>query len=120
MTSKLFKMVAVVLALCLLAACGDKGPLRNAIKASEETIEAIEFELGQCKVECKEVKKSENPVVESITDGWEAYDITSTDDSMYILIVASEGKAFQVLMAEDGTVLNGMVGRGILSDFSIS
>ena len=88
--------------------------VQKILKASNRQFEKLSEYLSEINISIDTISPSTNKLVDDIGDGFEAYDIITTNHESYVLILASSNKSYVAIIDPNGNLVEGLIDNYVL------
>lgn len=105
-------LITILLLICQLTACSTKAKHPVIQEATEMTNKQVSCTLKQFSyygIDCIAATASSASFVDGMSEDFNAYDLTDTNDNEYVLILTKSSKEFIALLHSDGELMCGLI-----------
>lgn len=104
--------ITILLLICLLTACSSKAKHPVIQEVTKMTNKQVSYTLEQLSyygIDCIAATTSSASIVDGMSEDFNAYDLTDTNDNEYVLILTKSSEEFIALLHSDGELVCGLI-----------
>ena len=110
----LFIIISLISLMTLSMIMQPQSDVQKILKASNRQSAKLTDYLSEINISIDTITPSTNKLVDDIGDGFEAYDIITTNHEPYILILASSNKSYVAIIDPNGNLVDGLIDNYVL------
>lgn len=110
----LFIIISLISIMTLSMIMQPQSDVQKILKASNRQSAKLTDYLSEINISIDTITPSTNKLVDDIGDGFEAYDIITTNHEPYILILASSNKSYVAIIDPNGNLVDGLIDNYVL------
>lgn len=110
----LFIIISLISIMTLSMIMQPQSDVQKILRASNRQSARLTDYLSEINISIDTITPSTNKLVDDIGDGFEAYDIITTNHEPYILILASSNKSYVAIIDPNGNLVDGLIDNYVL------
>ena len=110
----LFIIISLISIMTLSMIMQPQSDVQKILRASNRQSAKLTDYLSEINISIDTITPSTNKLVDDIGDGFEAYDIITTNHEPYILILASSNKSYVAIIDPNGNLVDGLIDNYVL------
>lgn len=112
--SDFFIIISLISIMTLSMIMQPQSDVQKILRASNRQSAKLTDYLSEINISIDTITPSTNKLVDDIGDGFEAYDIITTNHEPYILIMASSNKSYVAIIDPSGNLVDGLIDNYVL------
>ena len=110
----LFIIISLISIMTLSMIMQPQSDVQKILRASNRQFAKLSEHLSEINISIDTITPSTNKLVDDIGDGFEAYDIITTNHETYVLILASSNKSYVAIIDPSGNLVDGLIDNYVL------